>query len=105
MIDNTAKPKTNSFFPLWKLKGNQPVSKLATVHLAHLEEESPKRGEEEEIQDPDGIDGGYRRVHGVPGMGCEGYPSGGEALLPLQQPQALHLQLPTGERLPEIICS
>ena len=22
VIDNTAKPKTTSFFPLWKLKGN-----------------------------------------------------------------------------------
>ena len=30
------------------------------------------------------------------GQGC---PSGGEMLLPLQQPQALHLQLPAGEIL------
>ena len=45
-IDNTAKPKTTSFFPLWKLKGNQPVPKMATVHLAHLEEESAKIEEE-----------------------------------------------------------
>ena len=27
-IDNTAKPKTTSFFPLWKLQGNQPVPKM-----------------------------------------------------------------------------
>ena len=46
-----------SFFPLHKLKGNRPVSKMATVHLAHLEEESTKWEEEEEIKDPDGIDG------------------------------------------------
>ena len=55
MIDNTAKQKATSFFPLQKLEGNQLVSKMATVHLVHLEEESPKRGEEEEIEDPDGI--------------------------------------------------
>ena len=30
VIDNTAKPKTISFFPLQKLKGNQPVSKTGT---------------------------------------------------------------------------
>ena len=57
MIDNTAKPKTTSFFPLQKLKGNQPVSKMAAVHLPHLEEESPDREEEDETKDPDGIDG------------------------------------------------
>ena len=57
VIDNTTKPKTTSFFPLQKLKGNQPVSKTATMHLAHLEEESAKRDEEVEIEDPDSIDG------------------------------------------------
>ena len=56
-IDNIAKPKTTGFFPLQKLKGNQPVSKMATVCLVHLEEESAKRDEEVEIEDPDGIDG------------------------------------------------
>ena len=56
-IDNTAKPKTTSFFPLQKLKGNQPVPKMATVCLAYLEEESTKREEEEEIKDPEGISG------------------------------------------------
>ena len=55
-IDNTTKPKTTSFFPLWKLKGNQPISKMATVCLVHLEEESPEREAEDELEDPDGID-------------------------------------------------
>ena len=55
VIDNTATAKTTSFFPLWKLKGNQPVSKTAAVCLVHLEEEITKRDEEEEIKDPDGI--------------------------------------------------
>ena len=57
VIDNTTKPKTTSFFPLQKLKGNQPVPKMATMHLAHLEEGSVKREEEEEIKDPDSING------------------------------------------------
>ena len=57
VIDNTMKPKTTSFFPLPKLKRNQPSSKMAAVHLAHLEEESAKREKEEEIKDPDGING------------------------------------------------
>ena len=56
VIDNTTKPKTTSFFPLWKLKGNQPVPKRAAMHLAHLEEEGTKRDKEEEIEDPDGMD-------------------------------------------------
>ena len=57
MIDNTAKPKATSFFPLQKLKGNQPVSKMATMCLAHLDEESTKREEEDKTKDPEGIDG------------------------------------------------
>ena len=55
VIDNTTKPKVTSFFPLQKLKGNQPVSKMAAMHLVHLEEESPKREEEDETEEPDGI--------------------------------------------------
>ena len=58
---------------------------MATMHLVHLEEESAKRDEEVEIKDPDSINRYYGRVHGVPGTGCEGCPSGGEVLLPLLQ--------------------
>ena len=54
-VDNPAKPKTTNFFPLQKLKGNQPVSKMATVCLVHLEEESTERDEVVEIKDPDSI--------------------------------------------------
>ena len=57
VIDNTAKSKTTSFFPLQKLKGNQPVSKMAAVCQKHLKEESTEREEEEEIEDSDSIDG------------------------------------------------
>ena len=39
-------------FLLWKLKGSQLIPKTATVHLAHLEEESTKRDEEVESIDP-----------------------------------------------------
>ena len=58
-IDNTAKPKSASFCPLQKLKGNQPVSRMAVMCLVHLEEESAKRNkdEEEETKDPDSING------------------------------------------------
>ena len=56
VIDSTTKPKTTSFFPLQKLKGNQPVPKIAAMHLAHLEEESAKRDEDVESKDPDSID-------------------------------------------------
>ena len=37
--DGPPKPRTTSFFPLRKLKGNQPLLKKPAVHLAHLEEE------------------------------------------------------------------
>ena len=57
VVDNAAKPKTTSFFPLWKLKGNQWIPKLAAMCLAHLEEENAKGDEEVESKDPDSIDG------------------------------------------------
>ena len=98
-IDTTAKPKTTSFFPLWKLKGNQLVCKTAAVCLVHLEEESAKREEEDKNRGPLCYQWSYRRVYGVPGMGHEGCPSGGEALLPLQHPRALLPRLPAGESL------
>ena len=34
-----SKPRPTSFFPLRKLKGNQPPPKKPTIHLALLEEE------------------------------------------------------------------
>ena len=40
--NNTTKPRTTSFFPLWKLKGTQPAPKTPAMCLAHLEEESAK---------------------------------------------------------------
>ena len=48
---------TTSFFPLRKLKGNQPLSRKPTVCLAQLEEEEADNGEDTESDDPGGIEG------------------------------------------------
>ena len=55
--DGLFKPRTTSFFPLRKLKGNQPLSKKPTVHLSQLEEEDTDEGEDQESDDPGGIKG------------------------------------------------
>ena len=55
--DGPSKPRTTSFFPLRKLKGNQPFPKKLTVWLVQLEEEDTDDGEEQESDDPDGIKG------------------------------------------------
>ena len=57
MTDCPSKSRTTSFFPLRKLKGNQPLSKKPTVHLAQLEEEDADDGEDPESDDPGGIKG------------------------------------------------
>ena len=53
--DNVPKPWHNSFFPLQKLKGNQPTPKAPAVWLVHLEEEGTGRDEDEVSDDSDGI--------------------------------------------------
>ena len=55
--DGPSKPRTTSFFPLRKLKGNQPFSKKPAIWLAHLEEEDADDSEDPESDDPDGIKG------------------------------------------------
>ena len=55
--DGPSKPRTTSFFPLMKLKGNQPLPKKPTVHLTQLEEEDADDGEDPESDDPGGIEG------------------------------------------------
>ena len=55
--DGPSKPRTTSFFPLRKLKGNQPLSKKPTICLAQLEEEDADNGEDQESDDPGGIKG------------------------------------------------
>ena len=55
--DGLSKPRTTSFFPLRKLKGNQPFSKKPAIQLVQLEEEDADDGEDPESDDPDGIEG------------------------------------------------
>ena len=55
--DGPSKPRTTSFFPLRKLKGNQPPSKKPTIHLAQLEEEDADDGNDPESDDPNGLEG------------------------------------------------
>ena len=55
--DSPPNPRTTSFFPLRKLKGNQPLSKKPVICLVHLEEEDPDDGRDPESDDPGGIEG------------------------------------------------
>ena len=55
--DGLSKPRTTSFFPLRKLKGNQPFPKKPAVWLVQLEEEDADDSEDPESDDPDGIEG------------------------------------------------
>ena len=56
MADNATKPKVMSFFPLWKLKGTQPV-KTPAVWVAHLDKDGTDKEEGAESNDPNGIEG------------------------------------------------
>ena len=55
--DSPSKPRTPSFFPLRKLKGNHPLPKKPAIHLAQLEEEDADDCEDLESDDPGGIEG------------------------------------------------
>ena len=55
--DGPPRPRTTSFFPLRKLKGNQPLLKKPAICLAHLEEEDTGDNEDQESDDPSGIEG------------------------------------------------
>ena len=56
--DSPSKPRTTSFFPLRKLKGNQPLPKKPAVCFAQLEEEDAEDGSNPESDDHDGLEGG-----------------------------------------------
>ena len=56
MADNPTKSKAKSFFPLWKLKGTQPV-KTPAVWTEHLEEDGADKEEGAESDNPGGIEG------------------------------------------------
>ena len=55
-VASESKPQVMSFFPLWKLKGNQPAMTPSTK-VAHLGEESADKEECIDSEDPDGIEG------------------------------------------------
>ena len=57
VADGPSKLRTTSFFPLRKIKGNQPLSKKPAVHLVYLEEEDADDGKDPESDDPGGIVG------------------------------------------------
>ena len=57
LADGSTKTRATSFFPLRKLKGNQPFNKKPAVCLAQLEEEDANKGEDQGSDDPDGIKG------------------------------------------------
>ena len=52
-----SKPRATSFFPLRKLKGNQPFTKKPAIHLTQLEEEGTVDGKDPESDNPDEIKG------------------------------------------------
>ena len=56
-IDTPPKPRATSFFPLRKLKDNQPIPKRPAVCLVHLEEEDTSGNEDQESDDPSRIKG------------------------------------------------
>ena len=55
--NNPPKPRTTSFFPLKKFKGNQPLLKKPAVCLAHSEEEDISNDRYQESDDPSRIEG------------------------------------------------
>ena len=55
--NNPPQPWATSFFPLHRLKGNQPTPKAPAVHLVHLEEEDTRSDEGKESNDPGRIKG------------------------------------------------
>ena len=57
MVYGRSKSRTTSFFPLRKLKGNQPFPKKPAMPLTQLEEEDADDGEDLESDNSDGIEG------------------------------------------------
>ena len=55
--DGSSKSRATSFFPLRKLKGNQPFMKKPAMCLTQLEEEGTNDDKDPESNNPDGIEG------------------------------------------------
>ena len=95
--DGLTKPRATNFFPLRKLKGSQPFTKKPTVRLAQLEEEGIDKDEDQESDDPNGIEGITEEFMVQLARVVKGCSDGWKALLPLQQPRAFYLQLSVNE--------
>ena len=93
--DNHPKPRTTSFFPLRKLKGNQPLLKKPAVHLAHLEEEDTGNDEDQESDDPRGIKGVTEEFMVCLVRAVNDAQADEKHRYHCRQPRTFHLQLPT----------
>ena len=89
--DGPPKPWTTSFFPLRKLKGNQPLLRTPAICLAHLEEEEVDDGEDTESDDLGGIKGATEEFMVQLARVVRRCPSRWEMMLPLYQPWTFHL--------------
>ena len=91
MTDGPSKPRTTSFFPLRKLKGNQPLSMKPAICLAQWEEEDADNGEDPESDVPDGLEGVTEEFMVWLARAVKDAQTDREMLLPLWQPQTFHL--------------
>ena len=57
VTDTPPKPRATSFFPLRKLKGNQPIPRKPTLHFMHLEEEDAGDNKDQVSDNPSRIEG------------------------------------------------
>ena len=96
--NNTTNLKAISFFPLWILKCTQHA-KIPTVWLVHLEEESAKKEEGTESEDPNGIKGVTEEFIMCLAQAVKDAQQEREMLLPLQQSRAFHPWMPIGENI------
>ena len=81
--DTPHKPRATSSFPLRKLKGNQPIPKMPTVCLAHLEEEGTSGDEDQESNDSSRIEGVMEEVMVCLARAVKDAQADEEMLLPL----------------------
>ena len=91
LTDSPSKPRTTSFFPLRKLKGNQPFPKKPAIWLTQLdEEEDAGNGEDPESNDPDGIEGVTEEFMVRLARAVKDAQMDEKVLLPLQQLQTFY---------------
>ena len=95
--DGPNKTRATSFFPLRKLKGNQPFNKKPTVCLAQLEEEDTDKGEDQGSDDPDGIKGVTKEFMVQLARAVKDAQAGEKCCYHCNSPGAFYLQLSVNE--------